>query len=201
MRNFLFQPEESRAILPAMATTQVTPNPAPSMGLFMTQSITGEVVQIDVDLIKALFAELGYRSPEGDTSTLVIIPLALHGDAVDFHLSFTAKANYTQQCHFCVRLEGRQNECLYWFYSLRRTATGSLAWSWDGCAGQGDAKVIQKHCIKGVTFSSSVIHRFLDLVNSYMGSKVEIVNNRVAVLNDNGKRTGTRDQLTLQKKS
>jgi hypothetical protein len=130
-----------------------------------------------------------------------MIPLALHGDPVDFHLSFTAKANYTKQCHFCVRLEGRQNECLNWFYSLRRTATGILAWSSDGCAGQGDAKVIQKYGVKGVTFSSSVIHRFLDLVNSYMGSKLEIVNNRVAILNDGGKRTGTRDQLTLQKKS
>jgi hypothetical protein len=167
----------------------------------MTQSITGEVEQIDVDRLKALFAELGYRSPEGDTSTLIIIPLALHGDAVDFHLSFTAKANYTKQCHFCVRLEGRQNECLYWFHSLRRTATGRLAWSWDGYAGQGDAKVTQKYCVKGVTFSSSVIHRFLDLVNSSMANKVKIANVRVGVFNDDGKRTGTRDQLTLQEKS
>lgn len=177
-------------------------NKAHVYGLFQTFSFTGDVVQIEVELMKQVFSSLGFRKPEGDTSTLVIIPLALQGDEVDFHLSFSASGGYTKQCHFCVRLENvRQNECLYWFYSLRRMADGTLKWSWDGCAGQGDAKVIQKHQPKYVTFSSAPINQFLTVVNEWLSNnKAELANKRVGVFNANGARTGTADQLTLQTK-
>jgi hypothetical protein len=186
-----------------MATSSVAvENKAHTYGLFQTFSFTGDLVQIEVTLMKQVFASLGFRAPEGDTSTLVIIPLAVNGDAVDFHLSFTASGGYTRQCHFCVRLEGRQNECLYWFYSLRRMSDGSLKWSWDGCAGQGDAKVIQKYQPKGVTFSSAPINQFLTVVNEWLTTnKAELANKRVGVFNDKGARTSTTDQLTLQMKS
>jgi hypothetical protein len=172
------------------------------MGMFTTYTHSGPIVQIEVGLLAAIYKELGYKSPEGDTNSLLIIPLALSTDAVDFHLSFTAVGGYTKQCHFCVRLEGRQNECLYWFYSLHETSTGVLAWSWDGCAGQGDASVIQRSRTMMVPFNSMPLTRFLDTLNTWISTnKAELMNKRVATLTDTGARSGTQDQRTVQRRA
>ncbi len=169
----------------------------PCFQLFPERTVHGAQVQIDLGFLDQAALSACGRHLTGDTNTLRIIDLAPDGDALDFHLSFKAEAGYAHQAHFCARCDALgQNACLYWFYALCLGSTpqgqaprpnalpgsSDLVWSWEGCAGQGDAKQLWGKGAKGI---------------SYGMSAVGVLSGLLKYFNSNGRITNVRGRFTL----
>jgi hypothetical protein len=109
-------------------------------GTFNTTTIVGRPnVSIKVDLLQqAVRDALGISNTYSGTMRVFNLK-HLYGFKYDFHLSFkldpTAQWALGNGTHFCARDDARgKNFCLYWFYHLKQTPAGTLAWSYEGGA-------------------------------------------------------------------
>ena len=139
---------------------------------FPSTTEVGDRVQVQLDWLDNAAAGAMRKKLVGDTPTLRILELAVPSDSLDFHLSFKASGGYAQQAHFCIRRDALgQNACLYWFYSIIRRKDGKLAWSWEGCAGQGDSASLRKHRVPGIQYGTTAGRILDDLLKSLTSSR------------------------------